>query len=241
MNYILEINAFERRMRRQPLPTTAQLLWYKLMAFANRLHWPEWFSVDNDRLTELLGSGSDKTVRTARQQLMDAGLLIYEKGVKGKPGRYKLPSISSQENQDAAAPPGEPGEAQEETQGVEGYLEDNVDLYYGYTEDIKAKVGRFTQDLFDRFRPGYKATKQDELEVFHRVIEREGSGPDGTVLSVSEDRKALLVYAFEQSSLVGAVNWRYIEGIYRNFMSRGIKTVGDASWYDAERDYRMGR
>ena len=82
MNYILEINAFERRMKRQPLPATAQLLWYKLMAFSNRLHWPEWFSVDNDRLTALLGSGSDKTVRTARQQLMDAGLLIYEKGVK---------------------------------------------------------------------------------------------------------------------------------------------------------------
>lgn len=63
MNYLLEINAFERRMRGHPLPTTAQLLWYKLMQFANRLYWPEWFSIDNDRLTATVNAGSDKTIR----------------------------------------------------------------------------------------------------------------------------------------------------------------------------------
>lgn len=90
MNYILEINAFERRMKRQSLPTTAQLLWYKLMHFSNTHHWPEWFSIDNDRLTTLLGSGSDKTVRVAREQLAEAGLIEFEKGVKGKPSRLSL-------------------------------------------------------------------------------------------------------------------------------------------------------
>lgn len=37
MNYLLEINAFERRMRRVPLSRDAQLLWYKLMHLANLL------------------------------------------------------------------------------------------------------------------------------------------------------------------------------------------------------------
>lgn len=237
MNYILEINAFERRMKRQPLPTTAQLLWYKLMAFANRQHWPEWFSVDNDRLTDLLGSGSDKTVRTARQQLMDAGLLIYEKGVKGKPGRYKLPSVASQEYPDAV-PEIYPAY---DKPGIEGYLEEDLNTYFGYTESIAAEVKSVTQELFDIFRPGYRATQRDEAEVFHKIVDREGSGPVDTVLSVSEDRKALLVYAFEQASLVGAVNWNYLNAIYRNFGARNIKTVDDAYAYDADRDYRLGR
>lgn len=239
MNYILEINAFERRMKRQPLPTTAQLLWYKLMAFANRQHWPEWFSVDNDRLTTILGAGSDQTVRKARQQLIDAGLLIYEKGVKKKPGRYKLVSIAFQEYPDAAG--SSDVYPANDRPGIEGYLEDDYTRYFGYTEAIGSEIKSVTQELLDTFRPGERATQRDELEVFHKIIDREGTGPEGTVLTVSEEKKALLVYAFEQASLAGAVNWRYINGIYRNMRIRDIKNVDQACDYDFDRDYRMGR
>ena len=239
MNYILEINAFERRMKRQPLPTTAQLLWYKLMAFANRQHWPEWFSVDNDRLTTILGAGSDQTVRKARQQLIDAGLLIYEKGVKKKPGRYKLVSIAFQEYPDAAG--SSDVYPANDRPGIEGYLEDDYTRYFGYTEAIGSEIKSVTQELLDTFRPGERATQRDELEVFHKIIDREGTGPESTVLTVSEEKKALLVYAFEQASLAGAVNWRYINAIYRNFAMRDIKNVDQACDYDFDRDYRMGR
>lgn len=239
MNYILEINAFERRMKRQPLPTTAQLLWYKLMAFANRQHWPEWFSVDNDRLTTILGAGSDQTVRKARQQLIDAGLLIYEKGVKKKPGRYKLVSIAFQEYPDAAG--SSDVYPANDRPGIEGYLEDDYTRYFGYTEAIGSEIKSVTQELLDTFRPGERATQRDELEVFHKIIDREGTGPESTVLTVSEEKKALLVYAFEQASLAGVVNWRYINGIYRNMRMRDIKNVDQACDYDFDRDYRMGR
>ena len=60
-------------------------------------------------------------------------------------------------------------------------------------------------------------------------------------MTVSEEKKALLVYAFEQASLAGAVNWRYINGIYRNMRIRDIKNVDQACDYDLDRDYRMGR
>lgn len=239
MNYILEINAFERRMKRQPLPTTAQLLWYKLMAFANRQHWPEWFSVDNDRLTTILGAGSDQTVRKARQQLIDAGLLIYEKGVKKKPGRYKLVSIAFQEYPDAAG--SSDVYPANDRPGIEGYLEDDYTRYFGYTEAIGSEIKSVTQELLDTFRPGERATQRDELEVFHKIIDREDTGPESTVLTVSEEKKALLVYAFEQASLAGVVNWRYINGIYRNMRMRDIKNVDQACDYDFDRDYRMGR
>ena len=226
-------------MKRQPLPTTAQLLWYKLMAFANRQRWPEWFSVDNDRLTTILGAGSDQTVRKARQQLIDAGLLIYEKGVKKKPGRYKLVSIAFQEYPDAAG--NSDVYPANDRPGIEGHLEDDYTRYFGYTEAIGSEIKSVTQELLDTFRPGERATQRDELEVFHKIIDREGTGPEGTVLTVSEEKKALLVYAFEQASLAGAVNWRYINGIYRNMRIRDIKNVDQACDYDLDRDYRMGR
>lgn len=60
-------------------------------------------------------------------------------------------------------------------------------------------------------------------------------------MTVSEEKKALLVYAFEQASLAGVVNWRYINGIYRNMRMRDIKNVDQACDYDFDRDYRMGR
>ena len=154
MNYILEINAFERRMRRQPLPTAAQLLWYKLMAFANRQHWPEWFTVDNERLTEILGANSDKTVRTARQQLIDSGLLIYKKGVKGSPGRYKLTSISVEEFLESEADKDRTIYPAYDKPGLEGYLECDFTLRYGYTEALGAEVEKITQELLDIFKPG---------------------------------------------------------------------------------------
>lgn len=234
MNYILEINAFERRMKRQPLPPAAQLLWYKLMHFANTLHWPEKFAIDNDRLTLLLGSGSDQTVRKARQQLLDAGLIIYEKGVKGKPGNYKLVSIAAIEHD------------QKQDDGYEGLADlaeiDDITAYFGYTEALGLEVKRFTVELFEKYLPGVRPNDQDISKVFHYIRENEGEGP-GSVMTFPRERKELLAYAFEQASKTGpqATNWRYIEGIYGKFAQRGIKTVEDAYEDQAQHDRRKGR
>ena len=84
MDFFAEIKAFDRKMRRHPLPTAAQLLWYKLMTVANGLFWPEWFTVDNDRLAELI-NGSKKTAIAARSELIDGGFLLFERGVKRQP------------------------------------------------------------------------------------------------------------------------------------------------------------
>lgn len=148
MNYILEINAFERRMKRQPLPTTAQLLWYKLMAFANRQHWPEWFSIDNDRLGGLLNSTAG-TARTARDQLVKEGYIICQRGAKGRPNRYKLVSIAFQEYPDAAG--SSDVYPANDRPGIEGYLEDDYTRYFGYTEAIGSEIKSVTQELLDTF------------------------------------------------------------------------------------------
>ena len=97
MNYMPELNAFAERMRRNPLSNNAQLLWYKLMDAANRLHWPETFQLDNGRLKSLLNVGSTHTVLSARQELVDDGLLEFIAGAKGKPSVYKMLSVAALE------------------------------------------------------------------------------------------------------------------------------------------------
>lgn len=235
LNYVLEINAFERRMKRQPLPTTAQLLWYKLMAFANRQHWPEWFSIDNDRLAELLMT-SEGTARSARDTLAKEGFILFERGVKRRPNRYKLLSIAEREYPEAYE-----DYREKEYEGLEAvsWEAEDVTRYFGYTEVLGSELRRFTEELYAAYLPGTRPTKQDERRVFQYIMHQEGEGQE-TVLSFPKENKELLAYAFEQASMAGAVNWHYIAGIYRKFRDRGIRSIEDAYDYDIRRDQQKG-
>ena len=68
MNYMPELNAIAERMRRNQHTNTAQLLSFHL---------------DNGRLKCLLNGGSTHTVLSARQELVDDGLLEFIAGAKG--------------------------------------------------------------------------------------------------------------------------------------------------------------
>ncbi|WKY45632.1 conserved phage C-terminal domain-containing protein [Eubacteriaceae bacterium ES2] len=93
MNYILEINAFERWLETNHLSATSQLLWYKLVALCNRCGWAEWIGVDNQRLMFLIQCKSEKTFIRARDSLINNGLFEYRRGKKWHPGRYKMISM----------------------------------------------------------------------------------------------------------------------------------------------------
>lgn len=222
MNYLAEINAFEKRMRRQPLPITAQLLWYKLMQFANRLYWPEWFTLENERLAEVMSTCSDKTVRIARDQLIEAGLIEFKRGVKKHPSQYHMVSLA-----DAPA----------DDDGIADYAEEVEDIttYFGYTQALGTELKKTTTELLRQYWPQHTPDANDERRVFHYIFETHKT-PDGdTVMTFPRERKALLAYAFEQASSAGAVNWNYIQGIYRNFAARNIDTVDQAYAYDERR------
>lgn len=223
-------------MRRSPLPTAAQLLWYKLMQFSNRLHWPEWFSIDNDRLTELLCAGSDQTVRNARKQLIREGYILYEKGAKGRPSSYKLNSVDKMEKLERAGI-----DFRDEPEG--DFLTETEDItgYFGYTEALGLELKKITQKLFEAYLPQTKPTEQDERRVFFFIKEQTEDPPGQWTMTFPKESKELLAYAFEQAQAANAVNWNYISGIYRNFRQRGIKTVDQAIDYEVDRDQRKGR
>ena len=96
MNYIAELNAFHAKMRRTPLSRDAQLLWFKLMDFSNSLFWKEEFKLDLTRMAKMIGV-SKNTILSARNELVDAGLLTFTAGTKGSPSVYHLNSVADME------------------------------------------------------------------------------------------------------------------------------------------------
>lgn len=93
MDFIREILTFERWLTVNYLPSTAQLLWYKLFMLCNSAGWAEWFTASNHRLMVLSDIKSENTLDRNRNKLIVAGLIEYKKGKKGCPGRYKVNSL----------------------------------------------------------------------------------------------------------------------------------------------------
>lgn len=92
MNYIKEIDGFERWLEINYLPALSQALWYKLMYYCNRMGWPEWFQVDNRRLMMSLQIAREASLVEYRDRLVNAGLIVFQRGRKGSPNKYHMVS-----------------------------------------------------------------------------------------------------------------------------------------------------
>lgn len=236
MNYLLEINAFERKMRESPLPIAAQLMWYKLMQFCNGLRWPETFQLDTARLSELMVGSSKHTVIEARRALIEAGFLEFKPGSKKCPSTYKLISQISVEPVEPEPLPEEPTDT--EFLEVDGGSND-IRCYFGFTKDTEAELHKIASLLYQEFLPDKRPSADDERRVFLYCMEQIGQGADRKI-EFPERRKELLAYAFGVARTNGSLNWGYIDGIYRNFHERGIQTVEDAYRYDGLRAKKNG-
>ena len=76
------------------LSAAAQSLYLRLILIDNGLGWLEHFYASNSRLMTEAGINSEKTLITARNQLIQMGLVEYRKGTaKGKASTYKLKII----------------------------------------------------------------------------------------------------------------------------------------------------
>ena len=90
MDYMREINAFERWNETNYLPCLSQLLWYRLMALCNRAGWPEWVAVDNQRLMGTIQCERKATLIALRDKLIENRLVEFRKGKKGSPNQYRM-------------------------------------------------------------------------------------------------------------------------------------------------------
>ncbi|OQO68410.1 DNA replication protein DnaD [Enterococcus villorum] len=93
MDYIGQLNAFDNWLEYNELGAGPQLLWYKLMAIANKSGWQSELSIANTRL-QAMTKTSEKTLINNRNQLIQNGLLQYKKRGRTKAGIYILSDLT---------------------------------------------------------------------------------------------------------------------------------------------------
>lgn len=104
---------------------------------------------------------------------------------------------------------------------------------YPTTASELERFREFAARLF--FTSGQGIPDETDLEnvIRYTYVIREQKGRN---IAVFDQQKGnLLLYAFEQAAKADRLNWRYIEGIYRNFEARNITTLADAVQYEAMR------
>ena len=105
---------------------------------------------------------------------------------------------------------------------------------YPVTQTELKKIQNFARDLFQKHNFGRILNEFDIDKIMkYTVARREINGVAVGVLD--RDKADLLEYAVEQAEAAEKLNWRYIEGIYRNFLLRDIKTAAEAYQYDLSR------
>lgn len=232
MSYINEINAFDRRMHRAPLSPMAQLLWYKLMQFSNRLHWPEDFQIENRRLMAEINVSALHTLIAARQELVDDGLLTFTPGVRGRPSIYRLQSVDALEGAYPVISGGD------DTEDFLYEVKDDITTYFGYTEALGKDLQQTTEAIWKEFLPGEKPSEADAREVFYKIYQQDRDEEGTVTMRFPEDRKEMLAYAFGIARQSRKINWSYINGIYTNWGRHSLHTMQQI--YDHE-DARQQR
>lgn len=166
MNYLAEIIAFERWLETNYLPTSSQLLWYKMMNLCNRSGWSEWIIVDNLTLMAAMQKRREASMIEARDGLLKAGLMQYQKGKKGSPNKYKMISfvdkctfkneVKSEEQAEVKS------EVQSEVQSVDLYKykqNKNIKNIYADTEETTCLKPKEIQDFFESIWTLYPVKK----------------------------------------------------------------------------------
>lgn len=96
IQYLSQINAFERWLESHYLPSSAQLLYYKLLSINNMAGWSEWIQVDNQRVMSRCLMTREATLIENRNKLIEAGLIEFQRGKKGSPNKYKINPFKSE-------------------------------------------------------------------------------------------------------------------------------------------------
>ena len=173
---ITQLTAFGR-ISIDNLSATAQALYLRLILIDNGLGWPERFYASNSRLMTEAGINSEKTLITARNQLIQMGLVEYRKGTaKGKASTYKLKIIP--------------------TTGVT-----TVGTTVGTTVESAGASGAYMTDQYRQ-----EKTRQDKTIAAAATRAREGDSALAEVVRVFEDNIHPLSGGIENDKLIDLVD-----------------------------------
>lgn len=267
INYIAEIKAFYDWLQLNPLSPDAQALWHALMHFNNKcavqiegvFYWRKEFTVPNTTLQSVLAFSRTQLDRM-RNELIQAGRIVYTKGKGSKAGKYSIipfdTHIVSQtvDTQYVTQSVTQPVTQTEHKTGTISILcnimctlinnNKQTNNLFGVDgvgveeeeeeapDNLRQQVGVFAAQLFKRYM-GRQPLLDDEERIAEYVLV-----PDlGNKLMpmLDQDHADLLEYAFKVAANNGVRSWNYINGVLDRLEARGIKTLEDAFNYDINR------
>lgn len=209
MNYIAELNAFERALETVRLPANAQLLWYKLISLANRSNWAEWIEVDNGRLAGMLGIHRNSVI-SARDKLVEKNFIEYQRGKGRGIGRYKIISLMHKNSATTCASTCASNCAEgvkKEKKQKKEIINNNIIKTKTETEIKTAAVVKAYHDNIGFVSPA----------IFEKIC-----------AWLDDVDESLIIYAIEQAVFNNKPNWQYINAILNNHFKAGRKTRADA-------------
>lgn len=88
------VRDFSKWLEINPLSGNATLLYVRLLFLFNDVgkkdKWPDVIRLNNSQIMVLAKVETETTARRAREELVKAGLIQYERGYKKVPGTYRL-------------------------------------------------------------------------------------------------------------------------------------------------------
>jgi len=101
VNYLKELLAFHRELRRQPVSARAMALWYTLMYYSNQAMWRFPVTVSEPELRGSLGLNHDQFIR-ARRELVEGGYLKHFPQPGNRAAKYTMVKLAKGDIQDGS-------------------------------------------------------------------------------------------------------------------------------------------
>lgn len=151
-NFVREMNAFFKWLNTNRISMRAQVLYMRLFDLYNSSHWTvDELTVDFGRIMGFLQTQSKHTVISARNELIENGLLEFTPGKRGAPSVYKLIFLSGiydecEDESDEDDPDSKP---EPDTDMFAFKPELEPDTYMSGKTDEDEMPGKQTPDLLD--------------------------------------------------------------------------------------------
>lgn len=217
MDYIRQLNAFRDWLLVNDLPTSAIALWYALMTINNMTGWKERFSAPNSVVEKLTGLSKQGLV-DARRKLLEAGLIEYEKGKKGKAPVYKIvPLVNSLDQSE--------------------YQSAYQSGYQSHTQCLTIPKHKHKQkdiDNNDNSRPNFVEVYEQEFGrlitpgIFEQLNAFRQEGMPDEVISE----------AIKRAAANGVFTTKYITAILKSWQEQNVRTLAGIKRVDAEFEKR---
>lgn len=172
MTYIDYLDNFYFWIESHYLPQSSKLLFFGILHKFHKAGWPEYVKISIAETMIFIGTCSQKTAIFAREQLINAGWITCESGVRGSPTKYFLSNDMTPENKDVFF-------------GYYNYNLDDEDTNDRNTSEYK----KWRQDVLKRDnytcqRCGRKDVKlhAHHIERFHDCVEKRTDVSNGVTL-----------------------------------------------------------